>query len=43
MKILHIVEDFSLNSGGLSTVIKNLDFHIKSLGYKSYILASKKK
>ena len=42
MKILHIVEDFSLNSGGLRTVIKNLDFHIKSLGYKSYILASKK-
>lgn len=42
MKILHIVEDFSLNSGGLRTVIKNLDFHLKSKGYESYILASNK-
>jgi len=42
MKILHIVEDFSLNSGGLRTVIKNLDFQLKSVGYKSFILASNK-
>ena len=42
MKILHIVEDFSLKSGGLRTVIKNLDFYLKSTGYKSFILSSKK-
>lgn len=42
MKILHIVEDFSLNSGGLRTVIKNLDFHLNSLGHRSYILSSNK-
>jgi len=42
MKILHIVEDFSLNSGGLRTVIKNLDFYLNSLGHKSYILSSNK-
>ncbi len=42
MKILHIVEDFSLKSGGLRTVIKNLDFYLKSIGNESYILSSKK-
>ncbi|MDG1528394.1 MAG: glycosyltransferase [Polaribacter sp.] len=42
MKILHIVEDFSIKSGGLRTVIKNLDFHLKKLGHDSFILASDK-
>lgn len=42
MKILHIVEDFSIHSGGLRTVIKNLDFYLKSTGHASYILASNK-
>jgi len=42
MKILHIVEDYSFSSGGLRTVIKNLDFYLKSLGLESYILSSNK-
>jgi len=42
MKILHIVEDFSVKSGGLRTVIKNLDFYLKKLGHDSFILASDK-
>ena len=42
MKILHIVEDFSVKSGGLRTVIKNLDFYLKKVGYNSFILASDK-
>ena len=42
MKILHIVEDFSVKSGGLRTVIKNLDFYLKKLGHSSFILASDK-
>ncbi|CAL2080221.1 Glycosyltransferase involved in cell wall bisynthesis [Tenacibaculum sp. 190524A05c] len=40
MKILHIVEDFSVKSGGLRTVIANLDFFLKKHGYDSYILSS---
>lgn len=42
MKILHIVEDFSVKSGGLRTVIKNLDFYLKELGHCSFIIASDK-
>ena len=42
MKILHIVEDFSVKSGGLRTVIKNLDFNLKKLGFSSHILAADK-
>ncbi|WP_299670558.1 glycosyltransferase [uncultured Polaribacter sp.] len=42
MRILHIVEDFSIKSGGLRTVIKNLDFFLKKMGHKSYIIASDK-
>jgi len=42
MKILHIVEDFSIKSGGLRTVIKNLDFYLKKLGNNSFIIASDK-
>ncbi len=42
MKILHIVEDFSVASGGLRTVIQNLDLQLKKRGYQSYILSSNK-
>jgi glycosyltransferase involved in cell wall biosynthesis len=42
MKILHIVEDFSIKSGGLRTAIKSLDTQLKKRGYKSYILSSEK-
>ena len=42
MKILHIVEDYSLNSGGLRTVIKDLNHHLNKTDFKSYILSSKK-
>ena len=42
MKVLHIVEDFSLDSGGLRTVIRDLDFHLKSANHSSYIFASNK-
>jgi glycosyltransferase involved in cell wall biosynthesis len=42
MKILHIVEDFSIKSGGLRTAIKNLNFHLKKEGHQSFILASDK-
>ena len=42
MKILHIVEDFSLLSGGLRTVIKDLNFELCSDNNKSKILSSKK-
>ncbi|MFY7670605.1 glycosyltransferase [Tenacibaculum sp. MEBiC06402] len=42
MKILHIVEDFSIKSGGLRTVVLNLDFFLKQNGFESYILSSDK-
>jgi len=42
MKILHIVEDFSIKSGGLRTVIKNLDFYLNTSGHNSFIIASDK-
>ena len=42
MKILHIVEDFSIKSGGLRTVIKNLNIELQKMGYGSYILSSDK-
>jgi len=42
MKILHIVEDFSINSGGLRTVVKELDIQLKMDCYNSYILSSVK-
>lgn len=42
IRILHIVEDFSINSGGLRTVVKNLDFYLKQNNIKSYILSSNK-
>lgn len=42
MKILHIVEDYSLLSGGLRTVIKDLDLEILSNNFISKILSSSK-
>jgi glycosyltransferase involved in cell wall biosynthesis len=42
MNILHIVEDYSINSGGLRTVIKNLNHYLNESGNYSYVLASKK-
>lgn len=41
MKILHIVEDFSLESGGLRTVIKDLNYYLNKAGFSSYILSSR--
>lgn len=42
MKILHIVEDFSIDSGGLRTVIKDLNFFLNQNNHDSSILTSKK-
>ena len=42
MNILHIVEDYSLKSGGLRTVIKNLDSYLKYSNIESYILSTDK-
>lgn len=43
MNILHVVEDFSFDSGGLRTVIERLNFHLNQQeGFSSYILSSKK-
>ena len=40
MKILHILEDFSKNSGGLRTVVKDLNEQLIKNGFNSYILSS---
>lgn len=41
MNILHVTEDFSTNSGGLRTVIKDLDSHLNSLkNINSFVLSS---
>jgi glycosyltransferase involved in cell wall biosynthesis len=43
MKILHIVEDYSIESGGLRTVIKDLNFYLnKADDFHSFILSSKR-
>jgi len=42
MNILHVIEDYSIESGGLRTVIKNLNYFLNKNGHKSYILSSKK-
>lgn len=42
MKVLHIVEDFSLNSGGLRTVVKDLYFFLEKQGVAQIILSSNK-
>lgn len=42
MKILHIVEDFSIQSGGLRTVIKDLNANLNQNDLFSKILSSKK-
>ncbi|SHM86774.1 glycosyltransferase [Polaribacter sp. KT 15] len=41
MKILHVVEDYSIESGGLRTVIKNLNYYLNKAGFVSHILSSK--
>ncbi|MDN3664914.1 glycosyltransferase [Algibacter miyuki] len=41
MKILHIIEDYSVNSGGLRTVVKDLNEHLNELeNIESFILSS---
>ncbi|WP_181858190.1 glycosyltransferase [Polaribacter sp. WD7] len=42
MKILHIVEDFSIDSGGLRTVVNDLNNNLNKAGFFSFILSSKK-
>ena len=43
MNILHVVEDFSFNSGGLRTIIERLNFHLNNQkGFSSFILSSNK-
>ena len=42
MKILHIVEDFSLVSGGLRTVVKDLNIYLNQNNFTSFILSSNK-
>jgi len=42
MRILHIVEDFSLASGGLRTVVSDLHKNLFEKAHQSYILSSKK-
>ena len=41
MKILHIVEDYSLESGGLRTVIKDLNYYLNKENFSSHILSAK--
>ncbi len=41
MKILHIVEDFSTNSGGVRTVVNKLNFELNNFGFTSIVLSSK--
>ena len=42
MKILHVVEDYTLESGGLRTVIKDLNTSLNAAGVGSFVIASKK-
>lgn len=42
MKVLHILEDYSTHSGGLRTVVKNLDNKLRNAGNHSFILTSNK-
>jgi glycosyltransferase involved in cell wall biosynthesis len=43
MKVLHVVEDYSIESGGLRTVIKDLNKYLnKADDFQSFILSSKK-
>ena len=43
MNILHVIEDFSVNSGGLRTVLSDLNFRLNTLeGVNSYIISSRK-
>lgn len=40
MKILHVLEDFSTASGGLRTVVKNLDESLNKNGKASFIISA---
>jgi len=40
MKILHILEDYSLNSGGLRTVVQELNKKLRAVGIESYIIST---
>ncbi|WP_303316562.1 glycosyltransferase [Flavivirga abyssicola] len=42
MNILHILEDYSIYSGGIRTVVKELIERLNSLEHKSYIISSNK-
>jgi len=42
MKILHILEDYSLNSGGLRTVVEQLNRKLIESGVDSYIISTEK-
>lgn len=39
MNILHILEDFSINNGGVTTVVRALHKHLLKVGLNSYILS----
>lgn len=41
MKILHILEDYSIHSGGIRTVVKELDHKLNQAGLQSFIISSK--
>lgn len=41
MKILHVIEDFSIHSGGLRTVVKELNKRLNENGFVSCIISSK--
>ena len=42
MKILHVLEDYSVHSGGIRTVVKELNQKLNQANIDSYILSSKK-
>ncbi len=42
MKILHVLEDYSVHSGGIRTVLKELNQKLNQANIDSYILSSKK-
>jgi glycosyltransferase involved in cell wall biosynthesis len=39
MNILHVLEDFSINNGGVTTVVRALHKHLLKAGLNSYILS----
>ena len=42
MKILHVVEDFSVDGGGLRAAVKKLNQYLNLQGLESYVLSAKK-